>query len=131
MSTEITDIRNDPKALARVAEIYEHQRDILAQDLETALNICRSYQQAMVMLGVNDPNWVKIRDLLVKYRMPFTDPEGHTTGQVFVNGHDITVHPDSIEGTTVEVEELPPGGEPKQIEGQTTIDDFLEDDDGS
>lgn len=95
------------------------QRDQIAQDLEAALNMCRQYQRMVSMLGVNDPNWVECRNLLTKYHMPF---EHHTNapGKIFAGEKDITLHPDSIEGATVEAEELP-AGDDGQIPGQTNI----------
>lgn len=87
-------------------DILLRQRDALLVDLEKALNLCRQYQRYISMHGINDPTFVETRGLLTKYRMKFEHP--NPIGKVYADGQDITEHPDSIEGTTIEVKELGP-----------------------
>lgn len=96
------------------------QRDEIAKDLEKALNICRSYQRILVMLDANDPNWVEVNQLLIRYKMPHEKQSGG--GKIFAEGVDITDHPDSIEGSVTEIEELPSATEDTRY--------IIEDDDG-
>lgn len=91
------------------------------EDLEAALNMVRQYQRILAMAELNDPCLVEARRLLTKYGMDHTRPKN--TGQIFVDGFDITEHPDSIAGTAIEVEDLPPGDEPSQITEANVVED--------
>lgn len=118
--------------VAKAAEQFRWQRDAIAQDLEAALNICRDYQRILEMLNSNDPNWSKVNQLLTKYKMG----HAHTShaGKIYVDGVDITDHPDSIEGSVTEVVELPASETqelPRATEDKTEAHGYIiEDDDG-
>jgi hypothetical protein len=76
----------------------------LAEDLESALNIIRHLSGALEMACVPNPDIVTINNLLRKYKMPTV---GVAEGmKVYVNGNDITEHPDSVESDVVETLEL-------------------------
>lgn len=80
------DIANDMKTI----------QEQLVDDLETALNACKQYQRAAAIHEDPDPNFVTVRNLLTKYKMDYVPAA--KTARVFVDGVDITEHPDSIEG---------------------------------
>lgn len=78
-----------------IAVDTKNVRDQIAADLETALNACRQYQRMMAKIEMPDPNFVTVRQLLTKYKMDYTPAA--KTARVFVDGVDITEHPDSID----------------------------------
>lgn len=80
----------------------------LQPDLEKALNLIRGYQRALRTLDAPDSTYVEARQLLTKYGMAVGDTPS-PSWRIYHDGEDITEHPDSIEGSTVEVEELEDG----------------------
>ena len=120
--------QEDLQVIAQAAEQFKWQRDEIAKDLEKALNICRDYQRILVMLQANDPNFAEVNRLLTRYKM------SHETraagGKIYAEGQDITDHPDSIEGSVTEVEELP-AGDTRELPSATEDKNYsIWDDDG-
>lgn len=88
------------RAWFEVAKDLKNVQDELAADLETALNACKQYQRYAALNERPDPSFVAVRQLLTKYKMDYVPAT--KTARVYVDGNDITEHPDSIQGSIVE-----------------------------
>jgi hypothetical protein len=75
---------------------------VLGDDLETALNLCQSYQRDMAMLNAPDPQMVEVRRLFQKYNMTFTENTDEHYG-IFLDGEKLD-NPEHVDNKTVEVE---------------------------
>ena len=103
MSEELVPIQEDmvTRDVAQywldVAKDQRSMVETLAQDLESALNMCRRYHDVLDSLYMNDPHLATLRKLLIKYHMETPGPS--RGGVIYAGTQNITDHPDSIEGT--------------------------------
>ncbi len=73
----------------------------MVKDLQLALKMLQKYQRNLSMLGAPDPEIVDARALLRRYDMAY---EGWALAfRVFLDGEDITEHPDSTLGSAEEI----------------------------
>ena len=89
-----------PEDLAIGAAVKEQ----IINDLQTALELIQSYQRTLKILSSPDPDTVKARKLLHKYKM--ISEESSPNYKIYLDGRDITNHPDSIEASSTEEEQL-------------------------
>lgn len=93
-------------------KLAEMVRDFnyMALDLKTALELIRQYQSHLNRLCGPDPSAVEANKLMRKYDMPLADLR-QLPFRIYVDGIDITEHPDSIPGSVAVQDELESGDE--------------------